>query len=211
MELDWAALHKDATTTLTGDFAVVITEATAQKTSNGDKDMIKWKAKIETGPYAGRPLWGNFTISPESPGAMRILFAHLAALGVDGAFFQTYPKATVAQIAQALQGRKAIATVGVRPWNGQDREEVQGWKKPEIGGAGGVSLGVLGGFGGGPSGIPGVPAVAASTPSTSPATAASIPAAGVPAMRMDTVPEEGKVATEPAVAELTEAPPELPF
>lgn len=201
-EIDWASLHKDATTTLTGDFSVVITEATAQKTSNGDKDMIKWKAKIETGPYAGRPLWGNFTISPESPGAMRILFAHLAALGVDGAFFQKYPKATIAQIASALTGRQAIATVGVRQWNGQDREEVQGWKKPEIGGAGGVSLGVLGGFGGGPSSIPSVPAVAASTPSTPPATAASTPAAGVPAMRMN---------TEPAVAELTEEPPGLPF
>lgn len=204
MELDWASLHKDATTTLTGDFNVVIVEATAQKTSNGDKDMIKWKAKVETGPYAGRPLWGNFTISPESPGAMRILFAHWAALGIDGAYFQANPNAPVAQIAQALIGRKAVATIGVRQWQGSDREEVQGWKPPTIGGQ---ATGVVGGLPGLPGGTPvgGLPGVPASS------TPARTGGTGVPPLRMESVPEAGAVATEPAVAENAAAPPELPF
>ena len=206
-EIDWASLHKDATTTLEGDFNVVIVEATATRTSGGDKDMIKWKAKIESGPYAGRPLWGNFTISPESPGAMRMLFAHWAALGLDGSFFQGNPNASVAQIAQALQGRKAVATVGVRQWQGTDREEVKGWKPPAIGG----SVGGFSALSGGPGGTLGLQSSVPSAPVTPPATAASGPAAGVPAMRMNTVPEAGAVATEPTVAETKEAPPELPF
>lgn len=205
MELDWASLHKDATTTLEGDFPVVIVEAEAKKTSSGDKDMIKYKAKIESGPYAGRPVWGNFTISPESPGAMRILFAHWAVLGIDGAWFQANPQAPVQQIAQAIIGRKATVTLGVRQWNGQDREEVQAWKAPQFGGGG------FNGLPGGPSGTLGLQSASPSTPSTPPATAVSGPAAGVPTMRMDSVPEAGKVATEPAVADNAEAPPELPF
>lgn len=202
-EIDWASLHKDATTTLTGDFPVVIVEATAQKTSNGDKDMIKYKAKVESGQYAGRPLWGNFTISPESPGAMRILFSHWAALGIDGAFFQANPQAPVAVIAQALVGRKAIVTIGTRQWNGADREEIQAWKPPAIGQA----AGVIGGLPGLPSGIPNAGGNLGLPIATPPAATGK----GVPPMRMASVPEAGAVATEPAVAENGEAPPQLPF
>lgn len=205
MELDWASLHKDATTTLEGDFPVVIVEAEAKKTSNGDKDMIKFKAKIESGHYAGRPIWGNFTISPESPGAMRILFAHWAVLGIDGAWFQANPQAPVQQIAQAIIGRKATVTLGIRQWNGQDREEIQAWKAPQFGGGG------FGSLPGGPSGTLGLQSAAASTPSTPPASSVPAGGSGVPPMRMNTVPETGAVATEPAVAENTEAPPALPF
>lgn len=198
--IDWASLHKDATTTLEGDFPVVIVEAEAKKTASGDKDMIKYKAKIESGPYVGRPVWGNFTVSPESPGAMRILFAHWAVLGIDGTFFQANPQATVHQIAQAMIGRKATVTLGVRQWNGQDREEVQAWKAPQFGG-GFASLP------GGPGGTLGLQSAVPSTPATPPATGG----AGVPPMRMNTVPAEGQVATEPAVADNAAPPPELPF
>lgn len=211
MELDWASLHKDATTTLEGDFPVVIVETEAKKTANGDKDMIKYKAKIESGPYAGRPIWGNFTISPESPGAMRILFAHWAVLGIDGAFFQANPQAPVALIAQAMVGRKATVTLGIRQWNGQDREEVQAWKAPQFGGGGGGALGGLSGIPAGPSGTLGLQSTVSSTPATHPANALQAGSSGVPPMRMNTVPEVGAVATEPAVAENTEAPPALPF
>lgn len=214
-ELNWRDMHKDATTTLEGEFPVVIVEAAAAKSSN-DKDMIKWKAKIESGPYAGRPLWGNFTISPESPGAMRILFSHLAVFGLDGKFFDAHPNAPVHQIAETLIGRKAVAEVGIRQWNGQDREEVKNWK-PVTGPGGNQPLGVLGGFAGGSSGIPSGLAGASSTPST-PALAADSPVAfrqgPVPTLRHDTVPTEGAVATEPAVSASTKPdtePPVLPF
>lgn len=218
--LNWRNMHKDATTTLEGAFSVIIVEANATKTNDGTKDMIKWKAKVETGPYAGRPLWGNFTISPESPSAMRILFSHLAVLGLDEKFWNAHPEAPVSLIAQSIIGRKAVAEVGVRQWNGTDREEVKAWR-PALGGPGGnVPLGVLGGFGGTPSSSSGIPGVPASIPST-PATHPSVPAVAddspvafrqgpVPVLRHDTTPEPGAVATEPATAP-TSAPPALPF
>lgn len=209
--LNWKAMHKDATTVLEGEFPLVIVEAVAAKSSN-DKDMIKWKAKVEAGPYAGRPLWGNFTISPESPGAMRILFSHLAVLGIDEKFFEKYPEAPVALIAQAIIGRKAIGVIGVRQWNGQDREEVQQWK-PALG-AGNASLGVLGGFGGGPASLPAGLGGSPSTPATPLATGGVITSTAgrqVPPMRHDSVPVEGAPATEPTVAESVTTPPEMPF
>jgi hypothetical protein len=204
--IDWASLHQDSTTTLEGEFPVVIVEATATKTNDQSKDMIKWKAKVESGPYAGRPLWGNFTISPESPGAMRILFSHLAVLGLDGAFFAANQHAPVAVIAQALVGRKAVAEVGTRSWNGTEREEVKAWK-PALGGpGGGTSLGVLGGLtGGGGSSLGGTPVA---------------PSAGVsPAPKAAQSPVSGpsvSAATTPAVSEVTSSEPstpapELPF
>jgi hypothetical protein len=182
-EYDWGQMHKDATTALEGEFPLVIVEAIAGKTNAGDKDMIKFKAKVESGPYVDRPIWGQFVISPESPVAMRILFSHLASLGMDSAFFAKNPRATTEQLAQALVNRRAIGVIGSRQWNGQDREEIQQWK-PALGGSGGsTSLGTLGGFNGGvgtpsatPATTPGVP----STPATAPGSTPSVPTSETP-------------------------------
>ena len=172
-EQNWKDLHKDAMTTLTGDFPVIIVEANAAKSQN-DKDMIKYKAKIESGPYAGRAITGNFVVSPESSGAMRMFFLHMAVLGLDDAFWSANPNAPMEQVAKALEGRRAIATFGTRQWQGQDREEIQAWKKP-TGPGGNAPIGVLGGFAGGPGAAAATPLGGLSTPST-PATPAATPA-----------------------------------
>lgn len=186
----WGDLHKDAMTTISGDFPVIIVEANAVKSQN-DKDMIKYKAKIESGPYAGRAITGNFVISPDSSGAMRMFFLHMAVLGLDENFWAANPNAPVEQVAKSLEGRRAIATFGTRPWQGQDREEIQAWKKP-TGPGGSAPVGVLGGFGGGPSAAVATPLGGLVSPSTS-ATPAATPA------------------LTPTAATPTEAPPELPF
>lgn len=189
-ERSWGDLHKDAMTTISGDFPVIIVEANAAKSQN-DKDMIKYKAKIESGPYAGRAITGNFVISPESSGAMRMFFLHMAVLGLNEAFWAANPNAPVEQVAKSLEGQRAIATFGTRPWQGQDREEIQAWKKP-TGPGGSVAPGVLGGFGGGPSAAAATPLGGVAAPST-PATPAATPA------------------SEPVQVTTTEAPPVLPF
>jgi hypothetical protein len=185
-------MHKDATTALEGDFDVVIVEAEAKKTNDGSKDMIKYKAKVEYGPYVGRPLYGNFTISPESPAAMRMLFSHWTALGIDARFFEQNPSATPAQIAQALVGRSACVTVGTRQWQGVDREEIQGWKPKTLGGTattmGGVTSSVSI-----PAGTPATPSVPAGTPltaSTPPAASVSVDGSASTPTTSTTVPPE---------------------
>ena len=158
-EINWLDMHKHATTTLEGEFNVVVVRTEVKKTNDQTKDMIKYTAKIESGPFVDRPITGNFTISPDSPVAMRILFAHWAVLGLDSKFFERYPNATLDQIADTLIGRRAVVKIGTRPWQGRNIEEIQDWK-PALGGPGGgaTSLGgagldgVLGGNTGGPLG-----------------------------------------------------------
>lgn len=187
-ELNWADMHKDATTALVGDFPVVIVETESKKTNDGTKDMIKFKAKVESGQYVGRTVFGQFTVSPESPAAMRMLFTHLAALGLDGAYFAQNPTAPVAQIARDLQGRSAIVTLGTRQWQGVDRENIEGWKPK--------TLGVGGALGGTLAASTAVPADTPAVPAGQPLSAATPPAEATPAA---------------ATAEPSTAAPELPF
>lgn len=138
-EIDWASLHKDATTTLEGEFPIVVVKATAGQ-SQGGKPQIKATMKIESGPFANRQLFDNFTISAESSAAMRIFFGQMSVFGLDGAFFAGNP--SLNDVAVALEGRRATAVVGVRQWNGQDREDVKEYK-PALGGPGGGPAGSL--------------------------------------------------------------------
>ena len=126
-DTNWLDMHKHATTNLEGEFPVVIVEATVAKTTDQSKDMIKCKVKIESGPFVDRPINVNFSISPESPIAMRIMFAAWAILGLDQKFFAANPNASLEQIAQTLVGRRAIAVVGSRQWNGRDFDDIKEW------------------------------------------------------------------------------------
>lgn len=176
--INWLDMHKHATTKLEGEFPVVIVEATVAKTQDQSKDMIKCKVKIESGPFVDRPIPVNFTISPDSPVAMRILFSHWAILGLDDRFFQANPNAPLEQIAQTLVGRRATAVIGTRPWQGRDIEDVKEWK-PALGGPG--STPPMGSFVGGPlsGGLAGQTSSPLATPAATPA--ASSPADSRPA------------------------------
>ena len=180
--INWKDLHKDATTVLTGDFPVVVVTAVAT-TSSGGKPMIKATLKIESGTFAGRTLFNNFNVTADNPSAMRIFFGQMSVLGLGTPFWNTNP--TMEQVAAALVGRRAIVTVGVRQWQGTDREQVENWK-PAVGGPGGGGQGVLGGF----------------TPTPT----------GNPTLRFDSVPTPGTPPAEPVVAaQPSTSPPVDPF
>lgn len=132
---NWADMQKEATVVLEGEFSVTVVKAEATKSANG-KDMIKTQFKINSGPYAGRKLYTQFVISPESPGAMRMFFGQLAVFGLDAAFFASIAGQPPAAIAQALDGRNAIAIVGKGVYQGTEREQINGYK-PALGGHGG--------------------------------------------------------------------------
>jgi hypothetical protein len=78
---NWSEMEQEATIVLEGDFPVTVVKTEATKSANG-KDMIKTQFKIDSGTYAGRKLFTNFVISPESPGAMRMFFTQLAVFGL---------------------------------------------------------------------------------------------------------------------------------
>ena len=127
---DWSALQQtaqeapDFTPVPAGTYQVKIHSAEAQKTANA-KDMIKAVFSIVGGPYDGRRLFNNFTISPESPAAMKFFFQHMAAFGIDAGFFSMKP--SIAAVAAELERRQVIANVvvGMKVWNNEDRNEVK--------------------------------------------------------------------------------------
>lgn len=184
--INWSDLHKNATTVLEGEFPVVVTETTVTAAATSGKPMIKTKLRVETGTYAGRTLFHNFNITADNDNAMRIFFGQMSVLGLDAAFWQANPSATVDQIAAALVGRKAVAVVGGREWQGSMREEIKNWK-PALGGPGSGPA-ILGG----PLSIP----------------APSGPIGGNPSARYGA---PGTPPPTPTVAEPSTPPPSDPF
>lgn len=135
--VDWKKLRDDATTILEGDFAIVITDVKVGE-SQTKKAMLKCVLTVESGPYAGRKVYHNFTISPESQPAMGMFFRALTTLGLGDAFFAQNP--SMESIAQALMGKRANVTIEKREWQGQERENIKSWSEPTGTGAPVMSL-----------------------------------------------------------------------
>lgn len=133
-ELDWGALQKEAASAGVlpeGEYSIIVTEATAVTSANG-KPMIKTKFRVTDGPHKNKPIWNQFVISAESAIALRIFFNHMAAFGLDTAFFAGGP--SMDAVAKNLLNRGATVKLGVRQWQGSDRNEVNGVSPLQTGG-----------------------------------------------------------------------------
>lgn len=129
-EYDWHQMRTDAVAVLTGDFTAVFVKTEATQSTNG-KPMIKCQIKIEAGQYAGRVVYHNFTISPESPVAMKMFFLHMDVLGLGNTFFAGNP--SLQDIAAALLGKRTIITLESRQYQGVDRENIKNFKSADAG------------------------------------------------------------------------------
>lgn len=128
MELDWSALQKEASTAgviPAGEYNCAIISAEATTSSTG-KPMIKFKARVLDGPQKDKPVWSQFTISPESAMALRMYFMQMAAFGLDSEYFGKQP--SIADVARNLVNRAAVFTLSIRQWQGADRNQVDGVK-----------------------------------------------------------------------------------
>jgi len=105
-----------------GTYDVRVVEGTAKTTGSG-KDMIVLKYEIVGGPHGGRKVPNNFVISPENANALGFFFRHMAAMGLDTAYFSQNPSPQ--QVAAALVGKTCRIEVGTRTWNGEEREDVK--------------------------------------------------------------------------------------
>lgn len=111
-------------------YDVVVDTTEAAETSTG-KPMIKVKFKVQGGPYDQKTVFNQFVISYDSPTAMNFFFRHMAALGLNEAFFVANPK--IAQVAQALVGRRCRVKLSQREWpqgSGQLRNNVDAVNPP---------------------------------------------------------------------------------
>lgn len=106
-----------------GDYDVEVAQADAVRASSG-KPMIKAIMRVLFGPYQGRQVFNNFVLSLENPQAMSIWFRHMRAFGLKDDFFAQLGNAGLEPVASALVGRRARLTLGIRQWQGEDRNEV---------------------------------------------------------------------------------------
>ena len=180
MEIDWNVLQKEASTAgllPVGDYPIIVTEASAVTSSTG-KPMIKVKCRVTDGPQKDKPIWNQFVVSPESGIALRIFFNHMNAFGLGPDFFAGGPSMDV--VAQNLLNRTAIFELGVRAWQGTDRNEVKSVKPPLAGGP--VAPGVVTGapVAGLSAGAPPVPTAASTSAPPVPATPSTAPTPPTP-------------------------------
>lgn len=215
--IDWKSLKKtadDATRALPADWYDVVVDKAVQKPASTGSEMIVVTFKVDAGPHAGRAVFTNLVLSPESGFALSIFFRNLAALGVDDNFFGQLTqsgmdvRASLVTIAEAIVGRRARVQLGVRQWQGQDRNEVLNMTASTTG-AGGVpgTQAPIGGLpaGGSPLGGPPVPPSSFGAPPTPPTPVS----AATPASVTPPVPTTSAPATLSG-AEPTATPP-LPF
>lgn len=148
-----------------GPYNVLVTETLSNPSKSG-KEMIKLWLQVTDGPYVNRQLFNYIVFSPESPKAMRLTLDRLAALGISREFIGT-TKPSVGQIAELLEGRKAIAIVGIQE-KGEyaGTNEVKGFKA--LDGEQAVSTGKPGVPGGLPSATAGGLPSATSAPAGDP-------------------------------------------
>jgi hypothetical protein len=159
----WSALRKSAEDSVKplpdGQYNVKVEKAEAVKSSTG-KDMLKLVVIVEDGPHAGRRLWPNFVLSPESPFAMNLFFQNLAGFGLDEDFFTVLEESglgvedSLALVAEALVGRTASGTTTQREFKNRVMNDIDGFK---VGGSA-ANAPVSTNFGGG-GGLGGAPAI----------------------------------------------------
>lgn len=103
-----------------GPYQVVVQEADKMVASTG-KDMIRVRVQVTEGPYVNRILFNYFVFGKKEDTTLnRITLDNLAAFGVTREFIATQ-RPSIAEIAEALIGRSAVATVGI-----QDKGEYKG-------------------------------------------------------------------------------------
>jgi hypothetical protein len=105
-----------------GDYDFVVKEATAKAASTG-KQMYVIKAEIQGGPHNSRLVWHNFVLTPDNPQALGFFFRNMATLGLTADYFKANPADH--HVAEALIGRRFRGQVGIRKWQGQDRNEIK--------------------------------------------------------------------------------------
>jgi hypothetical protein len=104
-----------------GPYTVQVESAEVKQTKTG-KVMYALTLKVVEGEHAGRKVWNNLVVSPESPQALGFFFRDMAALGADRAFFQGNPSEP--DVCARIINARAVARVDLQK-NDPTRNEVK--------------------------------------------------------------------------------------
>lgn len=120
--MDWSSQVKssnDASTPLPASQYLVEVNRASHALSSNSKLMFKIRFKVLVGPHAGRTVFTNLVVSPDSPGAMKWFFRKMSVLGATQEFFATNP--TEDAVVAKISGARAQIQVDQRTWG----EEIQ--------------------------------------------------------------------------------------
>jgi hypothetical protein len=105
-----------------GDYDFVVKEAEAKTASTG-KSMWVAKCEIVGGPHNGRLVWHNFVLSTDNPTALGIFFRQMNSIGLNAEYFRQNPADH--HVADAMVGRRFRGVLGIKKYQGQDRNEIK--------------------------------------------------------------------------------------
>lgn len=115
------------------EYDTKIASAEVRQTGTG-KNKIVVRFQVTSGPFSGRTVFNDFVLSPGNPNAMVIFFRQMAAMGLDGSYFAQNPP--LSKVAADLNGREQRLRLGIRNWQGVDRNSVLQIMAPAGGGNG---------------------------------------------------------------------------
>lgn len=135
MTLNWDSILEEQSATSedsaipAGTYAVEVASA-ADKVAQSGNHMIALTCRVIGGPYDGRLLWTNIVFATTNTTAMKFTLRKLNALGVGREWLAT-ENPNAATIAAKVVGAVVNAEVTVREWNGENRNDIQTFKRAE--------------------------------------------------------------------------------
>ncbi len=150
--MNWLDLKKtadEATKPATpGEYVTVCVKSEVKQAQSSGADMIVVQLEVDEGPAKGKMFFNNIVFTPDNAFALMMFFKKIGAFGIDDNILAQQP--TMQQIADMMKGRRLICVVGIRTWQGADRNEVNEYKPL----AAGISAPILGQGHGAPANIP---------------------------------------------------------
>ncbi|OFW55819.1 MAG: hypothetical protein A2Y75_05230 [Candidatus Solincola sediminis] len=193
--IDWASLRQtadDATKPVPeGEYDLVVNKAEATRASSGSP-MIKMQLRVVGGPSDKKTIFHNITLTADNAFALAMFFRAMDAFGLNSTWFeQNNP--SLEQIAAGLVERPVHATIGIRQFQGSDRNEIKQLSTSLTGGVG-VPLAVTTTNG---PGVPSVPTPGSTSPATP--TTPMVPSIPQPSIPQPNVSTGAGVPTPPGL------------
>ena len=108
-----------------GDYPLIVEKSETKQSQKGNLYFMLTCVVID-GPYKGRKLWHNITVTHDNPTALGFFFRSMTALGIDRTWFGSNPSDDL--VAQTMVNRSFIGQVVISPYNGEDRNSIKTMK-----------------------------------------------------------------------------------
>ena len=123
---DWTEIFETAGTVddspvPAGTYLTKVERTEWTKSSTGKK-MLKYRFRIISGPQKNKVVFGNLTISPDSPVSLSITLRHLAALGMGRDQLQSM---TDTEVCESVIGNEVIVDTELKEYKGKPSVDVK--------------------------------------------------------------------------------------